>query len=36
MGWFCKTEWKLEQKTGIPVRFRLGSYTAASRLEGKL
>lgn len=35
MGWFCKAEWKLEQKTGIPVRFRLGSYTAAARLEGK-
>lgn len=36
MGWFCKTEWKLEQKTGIPFRFRLGSYDSAARLEGKL
>lgn len=35
MGWFCKTEWKLEQKTGIPLRFRIGSYSATARLEGK-
>jgi len=34
-GWFCRAEWKLEEKTRVPLRFRVGHYEAAARLEGK-
>lgn len=35
LGFFCKKEIKLEQKTGIPFRFRLGSVAYCDKLEGK-
>lgn len=35
MGWFCRKELILEEKIGLPLRFRLGTYQAAARLEGK-
>ncbi|HNP52977.1 MAG TPA: hypothetical protein PKK69_00100 [Ferruginibacter sp.] len=34
-GTVCKKEWKLEQKTGLPFRFRLGSVAYCDWLEGK-
>lgn len=34
-GTVCKKEWKLEQKTGLPFRFRLGSVADCDWLEGK-
>ncbi|ASZ10326.1 hypothetical protein KTO58_24080 [Chitinophaga pendula] len=34
-GFFCKREWKLEQRTGLPIKFRLGSYDHAQQQEGK-
>ncbi|MBZ5857832.1 hypothetical protein [Flavihumibacter profundi] len=34
-GVFCEGEWRLEKKTGIPFRFRLGSLEYVDRLEGK-
>ncbi|MEM9884928.1 MAG: hypothetical protein AAF849_03480 [Bacteroidota bacterium] len=35
LGFFCKVEIKMEQKTQFPVRFRLGSVDYVDRLEGK-
>lgn len=35
LGWFCRKELILEEKTGLPLRFRIGTYQAAARLEGK-
>lgn len=32
---FCKIEFKIEQKTKMPVRFRLGSVDYVDYLEGK-
>gem|GEM_PF-4791905 len=35
LGFFCKEEWKLEQSSHIPFRFRLGSLAYCDYLEGK-
>lgn len=34
-GTVCKKEWRLEQKTGLPFRFRLGSVAYCDWLESK-
>lgn len=34
-GFFCKQEWSWQKQTGIPVKFRLGSYSYAQQQEGK-
>jgi hypothetical protein len=34
-GYFCKREWNLEKQTKVPVKFRLGTYQEAQRIEGK-
>lgn len=35
LGVMCKKEWKLEKKTGVPFRFRLGSVSYCDWMEGK-
>lgn len=34
-GYFCKKEWRFEQHTKVPLKFRLGTYQEAQRIEGK-
>ncbi|WPQ64208.1 hypothetical protein SIO70_04940 [Chitinophaga sancti] len=34
-GFFCKKEWNFEQRTKVPLKFRLGTYQEAQRIEGK-
>ncbi len=36
LGWFCKTEWKFQKISKIPLFLRLGSKTQTDFLEGKL
>lgn len=35
LGFFCKMEIKMEQKSRFPVKFRLGTVDYVDRLEGK-
>ena len=35
LGFVCKKEILLEKFSGIPLRFRLGSFNSTNRLEGK-
>ena len=35
LGFVCKWELKMDEKTKNPVRFRLGSYDYVNKLEGK-
>jgi len=32
-GFFCVQEYKLEKWTGLPIKFRLGTYEVAHKLE---
>lgn len=34
-AFFCRKEWEWEQKTGLPIKFRLGSVEYVDFLEGK-
>ena len=34
-AFFCRQEWKLEKKSKVPLRFRLGDVDKVNQLEGK-
>lgn len=35
LGFFCKKEWALEKRMGMPLRFRIGELSQLNKWEGK-
>jgi hypothetical protein len=35
LGFFCKKEWALEKRMGMPLRFRIGELAQLNKWEGK-